>query len=181
MLLSNQKISLRAPEPKDLDVLDRWENDQRLWHLSNTSAPISRYLLKQYIKSAQQDIYAAKQLRLMIDLKLEADELTIGAIDLFDFDPLNHKAGIGILIDEKYRMQGLAAMALKLVIDYGFNVLGLHQYYCNILTGNHASLKLFEAEGFRISGKKLEWVKVNGQWQDEYLLQLLRTEYKTIS
>jgi diamine N-acetyltransferase len=35
-----------------------------IWAVSNTHTPYSRFLVKQYLENAQQDIYEAKQLRL---------------------------------------------------------------------------------------------------------------------
>ncbi|RLC22496.1 MAG: N-acetyltransferase, partial [Deltaproteobacteria bacterium] len=80
---------LRALEPTDVDVLFEWENNEKLWHLSNTITPFSRFTMEQYILNAHQDIYTTKQLRLMIDKKEPDGNNPIGSIDLFDFDPTN--------------------------------------------------------------------------------------------
>ena len=66
MELKNEHIILRAIEPADIDVLYNWENDTENWQVSNVQTPFSRFVLEQYITSAHQDIYSAKQLRLMI-------------------------------------------------------------------------------------------------------------------
>ena len=36
MLLSNDRVRLRALEPEDLELLYRWENDPELWEVGNT-------------------------------------------------------------------------------------------------------------------------------------------------
>ena len=48
-LLESAIIRLRAPEPEDLELLYKWENDTSLWLAGNTRAPYSRFQLKQYI------------------------------------------------------------------------------------------------------------------------------------
>ena len=97
-------LLLRAPEPADIDILFGWENDMRIWHLGNTLAPYSRFAIEQFVLNTDNDIFATKQLRLMIDWHTsETGLITIGSIDLFDFDPFHKRAGIGILIDEPYR------------------------------------------------------------------------------
>ncbi len=96
--LENTTISLRAPELEDLDLLFIWENEPSIWQVSGTLTPFSRYILKQYLEHAGKDIYEVKQLRLMIQLK--SNHRPVGAVDLFDFDPHHHRAGIGILIAE---------------------------------------------------------------------------------
>lgn len=165
-----KNLSFRAPEPGDIDLLYKWENDTRIWHLSNTVTPFSRHVLEEYILNANQDIYSAKQLRLMI---INNKNHVIGCIDLFDFDPANMRAGIGILISEEYRDQGYASEALEMIIDYSFNTLHLHQLFCNITTDNAPSLKLFKKAGFEIIGLKKDWLRFKNSWADEYLLQLI--------
>ena len=60
-------LLLRAPEPSDIDIIFRWENDTTIWHLGNTLAPYSRFAIEQFVLNTDNDIFAAKQLRLMID------------------------------------------------------------------------------------------------------------------
>jgi diamine N-acetyltransferase len=167
-----KRILLRAPEPGDVEVLYAWENDPSVWQISNTLTPFSRYTLEQYILSSHLDIHSARQLRLMIDL-ITSDKSgkTIGTIDLFDYEPLHRRAGIGILINKPNRGHGYASEALGLLIDYAFNTLQLHQLYCNISADNKKSLKLFQDHGFKIAGLKKDWLSVKNKWADEYFLQ----------
>jgi diamine N-acetyltransferase len=170
--LKNDKVSLRAMEPEDIELLYKWENDEEIWEVSNTVVPYSKFILALYIKNSDKDIYENKQLRLMID---SSDGTTIGTIELFDFDPYHARAGIGIMIhDKNYRSTGNAMSALDLMIAYCFEKLNLHQIYANIGKDNHASIKLFSNAGFEIVGAKREWLKSGDQWKDELLFQLIR-------
>lgn len=176
-MLISSTIKLRALEPEDLELMYTWENNPDVWMVSNTLSPFSRFILKQYLENAQQDIYEAKQLRLMIDLRGDTNGLileTVGTIDLFDFDPFHMRAGVGILINKlKYRKKGYAKEALRLMIEYCFEHLHLHQLYCNILSDNDASISLFEQAGFKQCGIKKEWVKKRNGWADEIMFQLV--------
>lgn len=181
MLLTGELIRLRALEPTDLNRLYRWENDASIWSVSGTMAPFSRYVLEEFVNQAHHDIYTNKQLRLIIDLKYvsDAEELdepkAIGCVDLFEFDPRNHRAGLGILIaDRADRGKGYATEALHLVVEYSFQVLDLHQLYCNVRIDNENSIALFKKSGFEISGLKQDWVYENGRYIDEYIMQLVR-------
>lgn len=173
-MLHKGNITLRAPEPGDLDALFNIENDTSMWHLSNTLTPFSRFDLEQFIMSAEKDIYIIKQTRFIIDHLNNIRNTVAGAIDLFDFDPHNLRAGVGVVVLDKYRQQGIAGLALDLLIQYSFNHLGLHQLYCNIEETNEVSLKLFRDKGFRDCGKKLEWNKSGHSWKNEYMLQLFK-------
>jgi len=168
-----EKIKLRALEPADIELLYLWENDSNTWILSNTQTPFSKFVLEQYIESSHLDIYTNKQLRLVIcDLNNNA----LGCIDLFDFDPNNKRAGIGILIaQQKDKQKGYASEALKLLIYYAFSTLNLHQLYCNIMCDNIESLQLFKRHGFEIAGTKKEWIRVGNIFLDELSLQLINS------
>ena len=170
--LAGYLVSLRAMEPSDLELLYQWENDPDVWIVSNTQIPYSKYLLKNFIENAGQDIYTSKQLRLMI-VEIVSGK-TVGIIDLFDFDPFHQRAGLGILIDKDYRHKGYASESIRLVKDYAFNVLLLHQLYCNVLENNEISIKLFVDNGFSISGRVKEWIKTKDGFKDEFVLQCLK-------
>jgi diamine N-acetyltransferase len=167
-----KKIKLRALEPEDLELLYEWENNNSYWIISNTVTPFSKYTLKRYLKNSHKNIYETGQLRLMIDHF--TDKVTIGTIDIFDFDPFHKRAGLGILIaNEAYRRKGYASMALKSLIDYCFKTLQLHQLYCNILVNNCESMELFKKQGFVLTGIKKDWIKAPDGYLDEYLFQLI--------
>lgn len=170
-----KNIQLRALEPEDLELLYNWENNDSYWVISNTVSPFSKYTLKRYLENSHKNIYETGQLRLMIDLIPE--KITIGTIDIFEFDPFHQRAGLGILIaDEAYRRKGYASMALKCLIDYCFNTLQLHQLYCNILTNNCESMDLFKKQGFIQTGIKKDWIKASDGYIDEYMFQLVNTK-----
>ncbi len=173
--LESEIIRLRPLEPSDINILYEWENNLSVWRVSNTLTPFSKHILREYIKNAHLDIYQTRQLRLMIDLKAgEKKHRSIGTIDLFNFEPFHLHAGVGILIsEEKDRKKGYASEALRLLITYSFDILQLHQLYCNILEHNDSSFKLFKKHGFEIIGEKKEWIKSGDQWLSEYMLQLI--------
>ena len=172
MTLKGQNIYLRALEPEDLEFIYAIENDESVWEVSHTQTPYSRFLIRQYLENAHQDIYEAKQLRLAICLTNSSE--AIGLIDLFDFDPQHSRAGIGILIqNSSERNKGIGSEALQLLIEYAFSQLQLHQLYANIGTENEPSLQLFAKFGFQKIGIKKQWNKINNVYKDEALFQLI--------
>ncbi|MCK8523976.1 GNAT family N-acetyltransferase [Aquimarina sp. D1M17] len=171
LTLKGKNIYLRALEPEDLDFVYVIENDEQIWEMSSTQTPYSRFLIKQYLENAHQDIYEIKQLRLVI---CSNDDASLGLIDLFDFDPTHNRAGVGIVIAEpENRGKGYGSEALDLIIKYGFTHLRLHQLYANISEDNLSSVKLFENKGFKKIGTKKDWNLINNDYKDEFLYQLI--------
>ena len=75
-ILETGAIRLRALEPEDIDVLYKWENDTRIWKMSNTVAPFSKYVLRRFVEDQKYDIYETKQLRMIIESR--ADGRAVG-------------------------------------------------------------------------------------------------------
>ena len=172
MLFEKGNIKLRAVEPADLDVLYAWENDPSVWNVSQTISPFSKYTLKEYCAYANSDILATKQLRLMINIQESGKTITVGAIDLFDYDPVNRRAGMGVLIGNKsYRKKGIASDAIEIFIEYAFSVLNLHQIHCLISENNKASLELFSKLKFSKLGIINDWILHSNKWENVHFLQ----------
>ena len=173
-LLVGPHIKLRALEPGDVDLLYDWENDTSIWKVSNTLTPFSKFQIESYVLHAQNDIFSARQLRLMIDLLNHGNNpIPIGTIDLFEFDPDNLRAGVGILIREPFREKGYAFEAMEILIRYAFNTLHLHQLFCNVSPDNVTSLHLFEKLGFVRCGIKKDWINEGKKWNEEWMFQLI--------
>ncbi|WP_373517796.1 GNAT family N-acetyltransferase [Pricia sp.] len=171
--LKGEHIRLRALEPDDLDFLYELENNETLWEISGTTTPYSRHILKKYLDNAHRDIYDVKQLRLCI---CDKNDRGIGLIDLFDFDPKNHRAGVGIVVlEDKNRNRGVGEEAIRLLTDYAFSTLAMRQLYANVVVGNTTSIHLFKKLGFQEVGIKKDWIFSNGIYKDEILFQKLKT------
>lgn len=172
--LENEKLVLRKPDPEDLGFLYSIENDSEFWFVSDTRTPFSRWQIKQNIENSIYDIYTSKELRLIIESK--QDNKSLGIVDLFEYDPFNLRAGLGIVICSEYQCNNIAAEALRLVIDYSFSILGLKQLWCNIDEANIASINLFEKKlGFERSGILKAWKKSGKIFTDVYAYQLINS------
>ena len=169
MNIHDNILMLRALEPTDLDVLYRWENDEELWHTSATITPFSRKQLWDYIENYDGDIFRTHQLRLMI---VEvATYKVVGTLDLFDFDPINSRASVGILIDKEFQGQGYGKKALNLVEDYCKKHISLNQLVATVSVDNERSLALFRSLEYSEVGVMKWWLKRGNQYCDAILFQ----------
>ena len=169
MNIEGNLCRLRALEPEDLDAMYGWENDTDSWRVSGTVAPFSRHVLSRLIDEQQFDIYATRQMRLVIESR--ATEERVGAVDLFEFDPQNLRAGVGIIIAPPHRKQGYALDALLTLEQYVREVLRMHQLWCSIGADNEASIALFKSAGYAECGRRKEWLLTPTGTIDEVLMQ----------
>lgn len=97
---------------------------------------------------------------------------TVGTIDLFEYDPLHGRAGIGILIyDRNDRCRGYAGDAVGTLCRYARERLRMHQLWCSVGADNEASLRLFRSLGFREIGTRRDWLWTPEGYRDEVMLQ----------
>ncbi|RPE00904.1 N-acetyltransferase [Aureibaculum marinum] len=169
--LTGNNVYLRALEPEDLEFLYAVENDLSFWEVSSTETPYSKHVLRLYLENAHLDIYEAKQLRLVI--AESKSQKPIGLIDLFDYNPKHKRAGVGILLIEGEQQKGYGSEALKLLIEYSFRHLNIHQLFANITMDNEKSLNLFKKHNFIEVGVKKDWIFIEGKYKDEGLFQLI--------
>ncbi|WP_297329926.1 GNAT family N-acetyltransferase [uncultured Bacteroides sp.] len=165
-------LQLRAMEPEDLDIMYAMENDPQTWDVTNFNVPYSKFVLRQYIENSQCDMFADRQLRLMIERR--EDKVVIGTIDVTDFAPAHSRGEIGVAIRKEYQGNGYAKEALTLLCDYVFNFLFLRQLTAHVATDNEVSLQLFKTCGFKECGWLKQWWCVGGKYKDVVLLQRLR-------
>ena len=170
MLKSNWNVKLRHPSIKDLDDLLGWEND--ILKIDHTDMPVF-YTKDQMIiyLNSNQDPFIDGQVRYMINL----DDISIGYIDLYNFDVVHSRAGVGIFVDKKFRKKGIANKALKTLIEISNKELHLNQLFAEVFQSNKAAISLFEHAGFILSGLKKQWIRKQEAYEDLLFFQLMNT------
>lgn len=97
--------------------------------------------------------------------------LPYGCIDLYNYDPLNRRCAVGIMVATEYRRQGHALAMLQALADQYRSM--LHTLYADIATTNTASIALFRKAGYTQCGHFKEWLLVNDQYIDSIRMQLI--------
>lgn len=160
----NTIYHLTAPEPEDLDLLFRLENDPVTWPVSDCHMPYSRYALREYLLHCTNDFFAEKQLRLMVRPCDSPEALAI--VDLFNFSPIDGRAEVGIIVAPESRGQGIGTQALSLLCDYAGQILGLRMLAAYVAESNECSLRIFAKNGFEKVAVLPEWAKIGPKWAD---------------
>ena len=163
---------IRAMETKDVDSLCTWENESSDWWMGANLQPISREAMMLFVRGAS-DLYQSRQCRWMLDHKTSEGWQTTGALDLYDFEPRQRRAGVAIHIGTQHRRQGHALAGLKLLERYAGQHLDLHQLYAEIPAGHDVSRRLFARAGYTETGVRKSWVRTpHGHWDDLITAQL---------
>jgi diamine N-acetyltransferase len=138
-----------------------------MWHLGVAKEPWSRDVLRRYVEAQPGNLQRDGQLRLI----LERDGKPVGAFDLYDYDAVSRKAGIGLVVDGQFRGQGLGKKALVAFESYAHQTLGIHMLFAIVPVSNEASLALFTSCGFIQSGQLKDWLWNKGTFEDARMFQ----------
>lgn len=161
---------LRALEPSDIEPMYLWENDPEVWRVGGTTAPLSLERIAQFVEEQSYDLYATKQMRLII----ECEGIAVGTLDIVDFDPQHLRFGIGILIyAPEARRKGYAHAAIEAIKRYARETLALKQIWASVAEDNPASIALFEGCGFELCGRRKAWLRRHDGYTDQLEYQCI--------
>lgn len=93
-------------------------------------------------------------------------------------DIVEQKAEFGIVIGEKeFHGKGFGTETTKLMLDYGFNILNLHNIMLKAFAYNEAGIRAYRKAGFKEIGRRREVKMINGKRHDMIYMDCLTTEF----
>ncbi|HEX2172575.1 MAG TPA: GNAT family protein [Dehalococcoidia bacterium] len=174
--ITGEKVAL-GPLRRDLVPLyQRWLND---FAVTRTLAAGRR----PFTLEAEEDWFQQAS-RNAQDLVFTLYELAtlrpIGNAGLHRVDHAHGTAEFGIFIGEQDCWgRGYGTEATRLVIDYGFDVLGLHNIWLRAFSDNLAGLRAYARAGFREVGRLREAHRRGRERYDVVLMDCLAVERAT--
>jgi RimJ/RimL family protein N-acetyltransferase len=104
----------------------------------------------------------------------------IGNTGLDGVDHRNRSATFGILIGEpECRGKGYGTEATRLMLDYAFTALGLHNVMLTVFEFNPAGIRAYEKAGFKEIGRRRECRMMGGKLWDEIHMDCLSSEFES--
>lgn len=138
-------VALRLFEERDIAKKVEWiNNPENNAHL-HYDIPLCQEKTLNWFRNKDQ----TKRL----DYVIEYAGVAVGLIGLLAIDHVHHKAEFYISMGETaYKRRGIATIASRMLIAYGFDHLQLHKIYLNTDGENYGAHHLFEKVGFRQEG-----------------------------
>ena len=107
--------------------------------------------------------------------------LIMGSIGLdLDIDPCNHAAEIMYWIGKEYWGKGYATESAKVVLGYGFNIIGLNYIYARYLVRNPASGRVLTKIGMNYKGYLPQSLQRGNMFEDLNMMGITKNEFQTL-
>ncbi len=114
----------------------------------------------------------------IVDLE---DNVLIGRCLLTAIDQVNRSAMLGIVIGEKaYWGKGYGQDAIKLLLDYGFNLLNLNSIMLGTFSYNQRAIACYRNVGFKEIGRRRQAKIIGGKMFDCILMDILAEEFESV-
>lgn len=105
------------------------------------------------------------------------DGAFLGEAVLNELDPDNESANYRVwLAGPQVFGQGYGTEVTRLVVDYALDTVGLHRVSLSVYDFNPRAQRVYEKSGFRHEGRLREALRWDGDWHDELLMSILRTD-----
>lgn len=132
----------------------RWYNNlQMLRSLGDIPQPLTPAQKERWYENANKDSGS----NITFTIYERASTRPIGIVGLYGVDFRNLTAEFAITIAEPdARGRGCGTEATRLMLDYSFTALGLHNVMLRVFAFNHAGIRTYTKAGFREFGRRRE-------------------------
>jgi [ribosomal protein S5]-alanine N-acetyltransferase len=179
--LAGDRVFLRPPERGDYEAWASLRAGSRdflsPWEPSWPPDALSRASFRARVARYAEDWRTDQAYNFFI---FALDETLIGGIGLSNIRRgVSETASLGYWVGEPYARQRYMTAALPLVVDFGFERLGLHRLEAACLPSNIPSRSVLTRTGFQQEGYAREYLCIAGKWQDHLLFAILRRDRET--
>lgn len=169
--MSAEKVYLRPITPEDTDRIVTWRNRDFVRKNFIYQKPFTREGHEAWLKEQVEPGHVAQFIicvenagaRLDKDRQTDTESVNgeIGSVYLRDIDREKGEAEYGVFIGEEMALgQGYGTQAARLILDYGFEELGLKKIFLRFLEDNAKALRSYEKAGFQLINNRRETVSL---------------------
>ncbi len=84
---------------------------------------------------------------------------------------------LGYFLAEPFNGCGYSTRAVRRLVQFAFEELGLHRVAAATMLENIGSQRVLEKAGFHREGMALRYLKINGHWEDHFLFAITKEEF----
>jgi RimJ/RimL family protein N-acetyltransferase len=169
--LVGQKCYLSPINVEDAEQFTEWLNDLDVTtNLGAAAEPVTVAAERKKLEElGDKHAYA------IVDL--ETDRL-LGSVSLNNVHETHRCATLGIVIgDKSYHNKGYGREAIRLLLDFAFNFLNMHNIVLWVYDDNARGIACYKSVGFKECGRRRQANRLNGKWRDIVFMDILAEEF----
>jgi RimJ/RimL family protein N-acetyltransferase len=171
------RLLLRPYAPGDVDALHAYHRLPEVVRYL-VPGPRSRADVQTMVaERAPARVLTAEGQALCLVAELAGRGEVVGDCVLFWRSREHQRGEIGYVFNPAYHGRGLATEAAGALLRLGFEGLGLHRVVARCDARNTASARVMERVGMRREALHVHYEFVKGEWVDELIYAILRTEW----
>ena len=170
--MMSEPVCLRPLEMGDLDRCHEWHNCSELYRfLGSPFRHVSRTAAEAWLESK----IAWHPNEINLAICLTDSQQHIGNIYLRKIDWIARRAELHVFIgDPALRSKGCGQSAVRQLMQYAFDELGLQRIFLHVLEDNSAARHIYEKCGFTTEGILKRHIFKNGRFQNMIVMGLCR-------
>ncbi len=178
-VLRGSVVILRPPRPADVGVVARLGVDPAIERLFGAEGGVRRGLTSHEARAAVARLAGPSATQGWV---IERGGRLVGLARLFAIEPDERRARYAVtLLSHEHLGHSLGTETTRLVLTYGFAVLGLHRVTARVVSFNERALACFRACGFVEEGREREGVPFEGLWHDLVIMGVLDREFAALA
>ena len=171
LVIKGKQVYLRPITAEDTERAVRWRNQPVV---------VKNFIyLKPVTREDHEDWLANKVFKGLVHQFIvcrNEDDMPLGSVYLHNFAEEHRRAESGIYLGEQMFGKGVGTEAVKLMVHYAFETLGLHKLTAQVLAHNMASRRLHEKAGYVQEAYLKEELFLDGQYEDLILFGAINPE-----
>jgi RimJ/RimL family protein N-acetyltransferase len=170
-----ENVYLSPMNTDDVEIYTKWLNDY------DVSGYLGIYRQMISLRSEEETLARLTSEGQNYAIVLIDGDVLVGNIGLNEIDHVNRKADIGLFIGEAAnRGKGYGAEALRLMLQYGFDTLNLHNIMLIVHSDNERAIACYEKVGFRELGRRRDAKFKDGRYVDDIFMEILDAEFRAL-
>jgi len=170
-VLSTERLNLRRMSEQDDEEIFFLRSDKEILRFLDRDPAKTFVEAREWMRMINEGIDNNEHIAWAISLK--SDPKLIGTITFWNVQKGHYRAEIGYALHTQFQGRGIMQEAISAVLDYGFNILGLHSVEANVNPNNAASINLLERNGFVREAYHRENYYYNGHFLDSAIYSLI--------
>lgn len=177
-VLVGEGVELRPHARRNYEIYGRWYSDPEVWRLTSwTAEPLRSREVERLFEDRE-----ASTTERSFAIYRKAEREPLGIISLMNISKAHASADLSIIVgDSANRARGHGSDAMKTILNYAFEDLGLRRVGLSVFDFNEAAIKTYKRLGFRQEGRLRDAIRRDGAFHDAILMSVLASEWSNQS